>query len=181
MRAQQTKMYKNVHVLGHLLLISVDVILWALNWNGQSRLERGGVLLIHEGADRVRGRWGKRGREGEVRGGRREKRGREEGVGGGRRGGGRRERGERKGGRGKEENFARAAPRREEGGKGAGGGGKGAGGGEAYPPVHPLIHQFIVQIQNIRNRICAVQNFLARFSRLFIYRPMYHYVHVAID
>ena len=107
----------------------------------------------NEGADRVRGRGEKRGREGGEEGegggrrggGRREKRGREEGEegeGGGRRGGGRRERGGRKGGRGKEEIFARAnrASLQKGGGRrGAGGGGKGTGGGEAYPLSTPSL------------------------------------------
>ena len=68
-------------------------------------------LKIYEGAGRLRGS-GDDGREGEVRGGRREKRRREEGEG------------RKMGGRDKEKNFARearAAPRREEGDKGAGG------------------------------------------------------------
>ena len=87
-----------------------------------------------------------RGREGEVRGGRREKRGREvgeEGVGGGRRGGGRRERGENRegGGRGKFcAREARAAPRREEGDKGLEGEVRGREGGDAFPPVRPLMY-----------------------------------------
>ena len=96
--------------------------------------------ILYEGADRVRGRGEKRGREGEKRW--REEG--EEGVGGGRRGGGRRERGGKKGGRGKEENFARAkrAPLQRGGGRRGGGRGevRGREGGEAYPPVHPLLY-----------------------------------------
>ena len=46
----------------------------------------------------------------------------EEGMGGGRRGGGEEGDGRKMGREGKEENFARAAPRREERDKGAGGG-----------------------------------------------------------
>ena len=92
-------------------------------------------LYNKEGADRVRGRWEMRGREG---GG--------EGAGGGRRGGGRREkRGWEEGEgrkRGREGKFARAkrAPLQKGGGRQGGGRGevRGREGGETYPPVHPL-------------------------------------------
>ena len=116
----------------------------------------------NEGADRVRGRGEKRGREGEKRG--REEG--EEGAGGGRRGGGRREKrgreegeGRKKGREGERGNFcareARAAPEGRRETKGWEGGGKGAGGGRGLPPCPPPrqwmpFFIFVFLRQNIR-------------------------------
>ena len=125
--------------------------------------------IIHfeltEGADRVRGRGEKRGREGG-----------EEGEGGGRRGGGRREKRGREegeegegGGRGEEERegggkrkFLRARSarrsRREEGDEGEG---RGREGGEAYPLSTPSLlhcikfnHFEVTLFGSFRNKIC---------------------------
>ena len=92
-------------------------VFWATctyNWNlstsisSLKMLSCAFCLSILEGADKVRGRGEKRGREGGEEG----EGGGRRGAGGGRRGGGRREkRGREEGeGRGKEEKFARAAP-----------------------------------------------------------------------
>ena len=96
-------------------------------------------FALSEGADKVRGRGEKRGREGG-----------EEGEGGGRRGGGRREKrgreegeGRKKGREGERRIFcareARAAPEGRRETRGREGEVRGREGGEAYPPVHPLL------------------------------------------
>ena len=106
---------------------------------------------ISEGADRVRGRWEMRGREGGEEG----EGGGRRGAGGGRRGGGRREKrgreegeGRKKGREGEGGKFcareARAAPEGRRETRGREGGGKGAGGGRGLPPpIQPLISKCV--------------------------------------